>query len=336
MYSTCLFCHAPLGANTSIEPLPVGRRVAFDAAKGRLWVVCMSCRRWNLTPLEERWEAVEECERRFRGTRLRTSTDNIGLAQIDDGLELIRIGQPQRPEFAAWRYGARLLERRRRAIITGVAATAITVPVFLAAQWGMYHYVAMGGGLSWWLAKSVRAISDRVRGKHRPILVPRPMDVPLIVTREKLKDVHLLVSPDDPSHWNLSVSHSAGWDHLRGRPAVRAAGTLLRWINFRGGSRSDVDLAVRYLMAFREPADVLADTGKTLKVEGGRLAGLALPRRLALEMLANEEPERLAFEGDLQQLEEDWREAEEVAAIADDMFVPSGVRQFIQRIRGEP
>lgn len=59
MYSTCIFCHASLGANESLEHFPVGRRIAFDAAKGRLWVVCAVCRQWNLSPLDERWEAIE-------------------------------------------------------------------------------------------------------------------------------------------------------------------------------------------------------------------------------------------------------------------------------------
>src|ERR1044071_1734073 len=104
MYSICMFCHTSLGANEVIEHFPVGRKLAFDAAKGRLWVVCTRCTRWNLTPLEERWEAIEECERLFRDTRLRVSTDNIGLAKLKEGLELVRIGQPQRGEFAAWRY----------------------------------------------------------------------------------------------------------------------------------------------------------------------------------------------------------------------------------------
>jgi hypothetical protein len=39
--------------------------------------------------------------------------------------------------------------------------------------------------------------------------------------------------------------------------------------------------------------------------------------RLALEMAANEDAERRALRGELRQLEEAWREAEEVAAIAD-------------------
>src|SRR4051812_25810928 len=105
MYSTCLHCHQSLGKNEAIEHLPIGRRLAFDSAKGRLWVVCSHCARWNLTPIEERWEAVEESEREFRRQRLRAQTDNVGLAKLAEGTELIRIGQPLRPEFAAWRYG---------------------------------------------------------------------------------------------------------------------------------------------------------------------------------------------------------------------------------------
>ena len=82
MYATCLFCNRPLGSNESIEHFPVGKRLAFDSAKGRLWVVCPSCERWNLTPLEERWEAIEEAERLYHGTRLRAATDQIGLARL--------------------------------------------------------------------------------------------------------------------------------------------------------------------------------------------------------------------------------------------------------------
>src|SRR5688500_7256869 len=118
MYATCLFCNKPLGANAVVEVFPVGRRLAFGAAKGRLWVVCRGCERWNLSPIEERWEAIEACERLYRGTRLRVATDNIGLAKLREGLELVRIGEPLRPEFAAWRYGDQFGRRRRRAVLT--------------------------------------------------------------------------------------------------------------------------------------------------------------------------------------------------------------------------
>src|SRR3954464_14563517 len=111
MYQRCMFCSGALGTNEVLEHFPVGRTLAFDAAKGRLWAVCARCNRWNLTPLEERWEAIEECERRFRGLRLRTQTEHVGLAKLPEGLELIRIGAPLRPEFAAWRYGGEFARR---------------------------------------------------------------------------------------------------------------------------------------------------------------------------------------------------------------------------------
>ena len=71
MYSTCLFCASSLGTNEAIEAFPVGSHVAFDAARGRLWAICPRCGRWNLAPIEERWEAVEDAERLFTDTRMR-------------------------------------------------------------------------------------------------------------------------------------------------------------------------------------------------------------------------------------------------------------------------
>ena len=51
-------------------------------------------------------------------------------------------------------------------------------------------------------------------------------------------------------------------------------------------------------------------------------AQAARAQRLALEMSAHEEAERRALEGELHILEAAWRDAEEIAKIADDMFLP--------------
>ena len=79
----------------------MARRLAFDVSRGRLWVVCRKCERWNCTPLEERWEALEACEKIFRGTRVRVSRDNVGLARHPEGLELVWIGEPLRMETSS-------------------------------------------------------------------------------------------------------------------------------------------------------------------------------------------------------------------------------------------
>src|SRR6476660_9368180 len=154
MYATCLFCQKDLGRNESFETFPVGRRLAFDAAKGRLWVVCSHCERWNLSPLEERWEVIEQAERYYRDSKRRVATDNIGLSKLRDGTTLVRIGEPMRPEFAAWRYGDQFGRRRRRQILIatgGVAALGALVTVGISAGVGI-------GGFGWIMARSAKSI----------------------------------------------------------------------------------------------------------------------------------------------------------------------------------
>jgi hypothetical protein len=63
------------------------------------------------------------------------------------------------------------------------------------------------------------------------------------------------------------------------------------------------------------------------------LYGLAPTQRLALEMALHEEQERAALDGELRALEQAWQEAEEIAAIADDLVLPGRVRQGFARLR---
>ncbi len=112
MYRSCIFCSADLGGNEAVGRFPVGGSLASDAARGRLWAVCPKCLRWNLAPLEERWEAVEEAERRFRDARPRVSSQNVGLARLPDGTRLVRVGEALPGELAAWRCGTQLVSRR--------------------------------------------------------------------------------------------------------------------------------------------------------------------------------------------------------------------------------
>src|SRR5215211_6943824 len=121
MYRHCIYCSADLGANESLEAFPVGRTVAFDGAKGRLWAICPKCARWNLAPLEERWEPVEEAEKAFAETRLRVQRENVGIAKLRDGTRLVRVGAALTGELAAWRYGEQFARRRLRARWLGAA-----------------------------------------------------------------------------------------------------------------------------------------------------------------------------------------------------------------------
>src|SRR5512134_1723806 len=113
MFTRCLFCHAALPANDLVEHYPHGRRLAFDPGRGRLWAVCSACQRWNLAPIEERWEALEELDRLVTDQgKLLSKTDNIALIRAGE-IDVVRVGQSTKlVEEAWWRYGRELRERR--------------------------------------------------------------------------------------------------------------------------------------------------------------------------------------------------------------------------------
>jgi len=343
MYATCLFCNRPLGSNESIEHFPVGRRLAFDSAKGRLCVVCPSCERWNLTPLEERWEAIEEAERLYRGTRLRAATDQIGLARLRDGTELVRIGEPLRPEFAAWRYGDQFGRRRRRQmLVAGAGLTAIGAVVAggVAAGVGV-------GGLGWILARLARTA---VRGNPRSVVARiRTEDSQILRVRlGHLSETSL--GPGAQAPIALDLRHETGRMRFEGQEAMRVASTLMPKVNRYGGTKQTIAQAVsqleeregseRYLEALSLTARITTQpAAKRVRrlsvmqdVPDHGLFGLSPVQRLAFEMALHEEAERRAMEGELGELERAWREAEEIAAISDDLLLPTGVQQKIERL----
>ena len=351
MYSTCLFCNRSLGTNEVVEHFPVGRRLAFDAAKGRLWVVCRGCGRWNLTPLEERWEAIEECERLFRETRRRASTDNVGLARLPEGLELVRIGAPQRPELAAWRYGDQFGKRRRRyiAMVAGGAAAGGAV-IVAGPVMGLVSLGAISPLLNVFnmarLAYTTRQ-AVRVPLADGGTIAVRKLDIRH--TRLVTDDAgwSLRVTAARPRDWNLGRFR---WDAesdqrvLRGADALRAAGALLPLVNQSGAGDRQVREAVGLVERAEAPGMLFADAARAAAASpraawnltsDGALRSIPSTMRLALEMAAHEEDERRALEGELAELEQRWREAEEIAAIADDLTLPQSVAKAFGRLKGD-
>ena len=339
MYATCLFCNASLGSNEVVEGFPVGRRLAFDAANGRLWVVCRKCERWNLSPLEERWEAIEECERRFRDTRLRVSTDNIGLARLAEGLELVRVGPALRPEFAAWRYGDQFGRRRRRKLVrVGLGVGVIGGAVAGGLALGVSAGIGFGSG-GWWIWRGIYAGYRRIAyGSPEAVVARVPYDEGrqvVALRRRQLGDVRLHSGGQGRLLISIPTSNHAGTVHLLGDEAQRAAGYVLPAINWAGAERREVQEAVRLIEeSRRSPADFVHDVARGAS-GGRRLQDLPNATRLALEMASHEESERRAMEGELALLDAAWKQAEEIAKIADNLLVPPMVDEFLERNRAK-
>lgn len=348
MYSTCIFCNQSLGTNEVIEIFPIGRRISFDAAKGRLWVICRKCERWNLSPLEIRWEVIEECERLFRDTRLRVTTDNIGMAKLPEGLELVRLGKPMRGEFAAWRYGDQFGRRRRRSIMyTTAGGAAIGLVLVGGAALG----ASMGG--AWYgYSQVIRGImNERIATRLR-----HPETDEKIKVQLKHLEKSRFVPTGEPGEWELHVQYARGWSSgfttgggeklvYQGDEAMEVAGRLMARANRSGGNKQTIDRAVQRIETVGDPETFLdeavreserlrrekaGDNPKKLaKATAGSLAKLPKDIRLAIEMATHEEAERRAMEGELEILEAAWKQAEEIAGIADSLLLPTEVEEFV-------
>jgi hypothetical protein len=387
MYRTCIFCSSDLGENEALEHFPVGARLAFDAWQGRLWAVCGKCGRWNLSPIEERWEAVEEAEKHFRDSRLRVSSENIGLAKLPDGTRLIRVGEALPGELAAWRYGDMLRHRRYRhwlAIGGAVAAGG-------ALLGGMHMAAVAGLGAVGSWAPQLFSQAMIYRKARTPIARlaadESPTGEELLLRRIHLNGARLAEGSDGDVAVHLPYVHlpRAPIAGVAGRP-VMLEGEVARSVigramvdaNARGASRRRVDDAIGLLTAAGGPEAYLhgvAGEGRSLGLlpihsvvhmlaqrRGvarllGRLRGdpvletvVGLGERremkrqmrrdyqkanglfrsnapqLAVEMALHEESERRALQGELAALEAAWREAEEIAHIADSLLddPPSG------------
>lgn len=247
MYSTCLFCNSTLGANDQIKAFPVGHRLAYDPARGRLWAICIRCGRWNLSPLEERWEAIDECERLFRGTRLRYSTDNIGLAHVGPKLELVRIGPALLPEIASWRYGARI--EHYAAATNGKPRNAMVRRGASLPRWIARRAAAALAGYATTVGLSDEAMLRLRTFRRGDAVLARTVDETglAVVIRYAHLGAAELIRPDRDAPWRLVVRHDAGVSRLAEEAGLRTAGKMLASLNFGVASNAEVQHAISKL-----------------------------------------------------------------------------------------
>jgi len=372
VYSTCLFCNGPLGRNSAVQCFPVGRRLAFDARRGRLWVICPRCDRWNLTPLEERWEAIETCTALSRAARRRVGTGEVELAFVDDGLQLVRVGAPSRDEFAAWRYGDQFGRRRRRWVVRVAAAAAGGAALAGAGA-------IAGAGVLIAYASVVYLVRQHTLGFPGDV-VARVPGVPDQLGVLRWRDVERARIWGDGGDLYVHLRWGDDDFTLSGDAAARVAASVLQRMNRSGAPSDEVRAAVRalertpdasrfaerFLVQGRAPRGLtpLGPALPGLAAFGGAPAGgedpdpgitpgvVAPPyrtddpaarvamladvdrvHRLALEMCLHEEQERRALEGEVAALERAWQEAERIAAIADDLLLPRSIGERLVRLR---
>ena len=310
MYRTCAFCNGKLDGDGGPSGLGVGRRLAFDEWKGRLWVICPKCSRWNLAPLDDRLERIDALARAARDGRVAAASEQVALIRWQ-GYDLVRVGKPPRLEFATWRYGERLRARRREQLKFVVPVTVAAVGLAVAVN------VAAGGSVGvfvWNVPNVARAMYRGMVGRRRIGLVEPPI-CERCGTVLQLRARHM-------AYARVVRQTQADLALLLSCPTCRSEGALLIGPDAQAALRQ----GLTYLALARRDHQRAEDAARLVEGAGGpgqliqdvarrelTLRSLGPERRLALEMAVDEQAE-------VAELERQWREAEEIAEIADGML----------------
>jgi hypothetical protein len=326
MFHTCAFCSGALGGDGGASGLAVGRRFAFDGWKSRAWVICQRCGRWNLTPLDDRLDAVAALEHMAAAGRVAATTSQVALVR-SGAYDVVRVGQPPRVEMAGWRYGERLKARQRERLKVVVPVTLAVVGVTIATN------IAAGGSSAWLFAQVPRLgdavytglVGNRKVGIEPPvcahcgaIMVLRARHVlEARLTRTTHQDLALLLRC--PRCKDLGAM-------LEGANAERALRHGLTYVNLRKGRRVKRKAA--------EAASIVERRGGPQELIGRaardelRLSTLKGAEGLALEMAVDEQAE-------VRELEREWRRAEEIAEIADNLLTPPAIEAELKHLKNE-
>ena len=307
MFRSCAFCNASFDGDGGPSGLGVGRRIAFDEWKGRLWVVCPRCSRWNLTPFDDRLERIEAVARAASQGRITASTDQVSLIRWER-YDFVRVGKPLRVELATWRYGERLRNRQRERMKVVVPLTVAAIGLGIAAN------VAAGGGFGvvvWNIHRFADWMYLRMVGGRKVSMIETPICAHCgSVMQLRARHVqHARVVPD--SHAEMAVvlscprcKHEGA--QLTGNDAIQVLRQGLTYLNLARGGRRRAEDAAREVDQVGGADRLVRDIAQRELT----LRSLRPERGLALEMAVDERAE-------VEELERQWKEAEEIADIAD-------------------
>ena len=197
-------------------------------------------------------------------------------------------------------------------VIIGGAATGIISGVALSQGANFYNAWMNGRTLV-----KVRTDDGRVIKLKRP---------DLLGTRIR--------ASDDELGFKVEVRKGKKKEWHEGEQARKTVGAILPKLNSMGGKPGTVLDAVTEIESHGHPSEFLhdvADGDRFLDKKGvpGYINKMPKPTKLALEMALHEEQERRALNGELWLLERAWEQAEEIAAISDNLLLPEGADDFV-------
>jgi hypothetical protein len=191
-------------------------------------------------------------------------------------------------------------------VLVGGVAAAMTLGTAGIALAAVAPFAWVGGAVAWSRSELRRVVG--LTGDGAPIRVSHLRGVSFEGAGDELRVI---------------TESDAGSAELTGAAAHTLASVACARSNQIGARPSYVRAAVDSLERSGGPAAVL-----DAACHAGGLAKIRYVDRLALEMALHEEQERRAMEGELRTLEAAWREAEEIAAIADGLAIAHTRREL--------
>lgn len=319
-FSRCLFCRAPLPSAPEGSALPPGRRFAFDPTRGRVWIVCGTCRRWNLLPLAARAGALEALERLSRDEgRLLYHTAHVALLVAGE-LDLVRVGVARLDEEAWWRYGYRLRRRRlfleRRGTRLGASALGALARVGKSLGLADPSGLARSDAVAEDVMRRLRFGREAWRGRVR---CPYCGSVLRALDFDDSWWLIPSVAADGRLGLGVPCPRCDPWTpenvfRLEGEVAELVLRRALAYQNVAGASEAEIRAAAARI----EAAGSARDFARSLGDGRSSLWRIGPARALALEIALGDAAEREALAGEARGVEVAWRQEEELARIVDE------------------
>lgn len=325
MYKTCLDCDRSLGTNTHLKHMPVGRRIAFDERTGRLWLICLHCRQWNLVPIEIRWEAVEECMRVAAEAESRVQGTGAGFARTESGLELLSATAFSRVDIANWRYGRNVKRRMRGLWMTfgafGLAAAAI----------GLNAAVAGGSVVAgvWTAALVATLVWHSLRKPSRVWIEARVHERRMLLPGWRLSTLGFAKRNGGVV---LIVPGWFGDVELSGHAAARALHSLLPVLNDVDCLGASIADAVGIVAKAEGQQKVRPWEWIAARLHGAPVLSATPTERLALEMAVAEELERHALAARARDAQRELEGETVIGEIADELLLQERVRARVRML----
>lgn len=335
--SRCLFCRKPFPENGRLAHMPLGRRIAYDPTRGRLWAVCESCHRWTLWPIEDREAALYELERIANDhAKLVAHTAHVSLL-VAPPITLVRVGEASLVEQAWWRYGKEL--RRRKASYEGVRSKVT------AATFGALAYVGDMLGLTDWdvpISWADTPVADILRWRrfgwaawHGRETCPYCNSTLVALRYEMSWWVYPIQGMDGRLGVGVPCQRCDPWTpekvyEIHGDVAENVLRRVLAYQNIAGASERRITDAARAIEGAGSAGEfALAATRKRAS-----LWKMGATGTVALEIALNESVERRLSDLEVRSLEFLWRKEEELARIIDEDLTPR--RQLEAHLRHLP